>query len=432
MNNLLLSLLAIFLFLAQGAHAQQKPNIILIMADDLGYETLECNGGESYLTPNLNQLANEGVRFSRAYSMPICTPSRVQIMTGKYNFRNYTRFGLLDPEERTFAHLLKDKGYTTAVAGKWQLEGGEESPYGFGFEEYALWQVRTGDYWYRYKDPILYNNGERMKNTNGKYGPDVFTDFIMDFTKRKSEEKQPFFVYYPMCLVHDPFQPTPALANFEEYSIEGLNHEAYFDDMMAYMDDNLGRLVNHLEEIGVRDNTLIIFTGDNGTDRDVVSLMEGQVVRGGKGLPIERGTHVPLIASWPGFHQAGLLSENLVDFTDVLPTLIEAAGAKIPQDFLTDGRSFLPQLKGENKTARDWVYCDYDAKRSDTPVVRYAQEYRYKLYDDGRFYDIANDPEETMPINPFQYQGPLQRRYKKLKNVLEVYEKQKTTAKSDH
>lgn len=421
MNYLLTLLLAFTFFGYQPVFAQQ-PNIVLIMADDLGYETLECNGGSSYVTPNLNQLAGSGVRFTRAHATPLCTPSRVQIMTGKYNFRNYIRFGLLDPEERTFANLLKDAGYATAIAGKWQLDGGEESPYQFGFDEYALWQIRQGDFWYRYKDPKVYNNGTFMDENQGKYGPDVYTDFLLDFMQRKSAEEQPFFVYYPMCLVHDPFQPTPEQADFEEYTLQGLNHEAYFDDMMTYMDQIVGRIVDQLETLGIRDNTLIVFTGDNGTDQDVVSLMDGKVVRGGKGMPIERGTHVPLIASWPAYDQEGHISDNLVDFTDVLPTLMEAAAADVPEDFLTDGRSFLSQLKGDDSKAREWIFCDYDSGKPQFPVARYAQDKNYKLYGDGYFYNYEDDPEEANPINPYTLDRPLQRRYQKLKEVLTKFE----------
>ncbi len=404
--------------------AQSQPNIILIMADDLGYETLEYNGGSSYITPNLNALAGTGVRFTRAYATPLCTPSRVKIMTGKYNFRNYVRFGLLDQEERTFANLLKDAGYATAIAGKWQLDGGEESPHHFGFDEYALWQIRSGDFWYRYKDPKVYRNGNFMDNNKGKYGPDVYTDFLLDFMQRKSAEEQPFFIYYPMCLVHDPFQPTPEQANFQEYTIQGLNHEAYFDDMMTYMDKIVGRIVDQLENLGIRDNTLIIFTGDNGTDQNVVSLMDGKVVRGGKGMPIERGTHVPLIASWPTYDQEGHTSDNLVDFTDVLPTLMEAAGVGVPENFLTDGRSFLPQLKSDDTNAREWIFCDYDSGKPQFPVARYAQDYQYKLYGDGYFYDYVADPEEQVPINPYTLSRPVQARFQKLKEVLINFEEQ--------
>lgn len=418
--------LLFFNHVACFSQAQQQPNIILIMADDLGYETLECNGGASYITPHLNELAAEGVRFTRAYATPLCTPSRVQIMTGKYNFRNYIRFGLLDQQEQTFANLLKDAGYATAIAGKWQLDGGEESPYHFGFDEYALWQIRSGDFWYRYKDPKIYQNGALRKDTGGKYGPDVYTDFLLDFMQRKAEKQQPFFAYYPMCLVHDPFQPTPEQANFQEYTIQGLNHEAYFDDMMTYMDNIIGRIVKHLETLGIRDNTLIIFTGDNGTDQDVVSLMDGKIVRGGKGMPIDRGTHVPLIASWPSYDQEGLTSDNLVDFTDILPTLMEAAGTPIPESFLTDGRSFLPQLQGDDATAREWIFCDYNSGKPQFPVARYAQDYQYKLYGDGYLYDYVADPEEQQAINPNTLSSPLQERYQKLKEVLTNFEEQET------
>ena len=165
------SFLALILFcMVIQAMAQEKdfrsPNIILIMADDLGYETLGINGSDDYQTPNLDKLAKEGMNFTQTYSMPLCTPSRVQIMTGKYNFRNYIGFGLLKPEEPTFAHYLKQSGYNTFVAGKWQLYGnaGQHElaggqigtlPESAGFDEYFLWQVQAlGS---RYKDPMIRN-----------------------------------------------------------------------------------------------------------------------------------------------------------------------------------------------------------------------------------------------------------------------------------
>ena len=166
--------------------AQNSPNIILIMADDLGYETLGINGSDDYNTPNLDKLAQEGMNFTQTYAMPLCTPSRVQIMTGKYNFRNYIGFGLLDPNELTFADYLKDAGYKTFIAGKWQLYGNENQqelaggkigslPEEAGFDEYFLWQIK--ELGSRYKDPLISSNSGTQTYT-GKYGPDLFTEQV--------------------------------------------------------------------------------------------------------------------------------------------------------------------------------------------------------------------------------------------------------------
>nr|WKN34745.1 sulfatase-like hydrolase/transferase [Tunicatimonas sp. TK19036] len=404
---------------------QNTPNIILIMADDMGYEVLGSSGGTSYATPHLDQLASQGVRFTHAYAMPLCTPSRVQIMTGKYNFRNYERFGYLNPKERTFANLLQDTGYQTAIAGKWQLEGGEEAPAHFGFDKYCLWQIRSGDFWYRYKNPVIYQNGEKRKDTQGGYGPEVFTEFILNFMQQAAEEEDPFLVYYPMCLVHDPFQPTPNQDAFETYEIEGLNDTTYFRDMVSFMDQQVGRIAKQVETLGIQDNTLILFTGDNGTDRDVVSWMGSRRVPGMKGLPVDAGTHVPLIAHWAGQPGQGRVVDDLIDFTDVLPTLLEAAQVEKPADFVTDGRSFLPQITDQKGSPREWIYCDYNSGKSQFPVVHYAQDHQYKLYGDSTFYHFAQDLNEQHPLNLENLSQKEMKHYQKLKSVIKEYESQK-------
>ena len=403
------------------AETSSPPNIILIMADDLGYETLECNGGTSYQTPNLNQLATEGMRFTHAYATPLCTPSRVQIMTGQYNFRNYERFGYLNPKEKTFANFLQDAGYATAVAGKWQLEGEENGPYPFGFDAYCLWQLTRGDFWYRYKDPVIYQNGEKLDSLEGKYGPDVFTDFILDYIEKQSQQPRPFLVYYPMCLVHDPFQPTPAMESFGTYEIEGLNDTTYFRNMMGYMDRQIGKIVAKLDSLRLRENTLVIFTGDNGTDRNVVSYMGNKAIRGDKGYTTDAGTHVPLIASWKGIIPEGEISDDLVDFTDFLPTLLEVARVDIPDTFVADGHSFLPQLQGKTGDPREWIFCDYDPQWSNFTARRYAQDKQYKLYENGEFYHFTTDWQEEQPLDTLNLDEAATASYEKLKGVLENF-----------
>jgi len=202
----------------------KKPsNIILIMADDLGYEVLGCNGSTEYNTPNLDKMADSGLRFTNFHSTPLCTPSRVQLMTGKYNHRNYIGFGLLDPNEKTIAHYMKEAGYKTAVAGKWQLYGNATQqklaggrtgslPDEAGFDEWCLWQVK--DRGWRYKSPTLEVNGELIKSPK-EYGPGLFSDFITDFMGKHTDSS--FFIYYPMALVHDPFEPVPSNADYNSW-----------------------------------------------------------------------------------------------------------------------------------------------------------------------------------------------------------------------
>lgn len=368
--------LAVPRLLSGGEASKKKPNIILIMADDLGYECLCCNGSTSYKTPVLDELARTGVRFEHCYAQPLCTPSRVQIMTGKYNFRNYTVFGSLDPKETTFAHIMQNCGYATCVAGKWQLYGGAEAtgsyPDKAGFDEYCLWQVK--DRGARYANPTVLLNGKLHRDIKGKYGPDVFCDFITDFVER--HKKRPFFVYYPMVLTHAPFEPTP---DSKDWNTKGRrNNKKNFADMVAYMDKIIGRIIRKLDELGLRENTLLLFTGDNGTPRSIASKLTDRVLEGGKGLTTDAGTHVPLVASWKGTAPKGKVCGDLVDFTDFLPTLAEAVGAELPRERVVDGRSFLPQLRGEKCLPRDWVFCYYNPKMKNRkrPLKIFARDKR--------------------------------------------------------
>ncbi|MCK4959688.1 MAG: sulfatase-like hydrolase/transferase, partial [Planctomycetes bacterium] len=194
---------------------RKRPNFIVFMADDIGYESLSCYGSASYETPRLDELARGGVKFTNGHSQPLCTPSRTKIMTGRYNFRNYTNFGVFDLRERTFAHMLKAVDYDTCIVGKWQLKGGGAAgPNLAGFDEYHLWHMEDviSPKGSRFADPLIIRNGEVLDEiTNqGKYGPDMHTDYAVDFIDRHKEaDANPFFIYYPMALVHNPFEPTP-------------------------------------------------------------------------------------------------------------------------------------------------------------------------------------------------------------------------------
>lgn len=387
---------------ALSAHEAKRPNVVLIMADDMGYECVGANGSTFYKTPNLDRLAAGGMRFVHAYSQPICTPSRVEIMTGRYNARNYVRFGYLHPAEITFGNVMRAAGYQTGIAGKWQLKGGFEGPRKFGFDDYCLWYLTRRPP--RYANPGLEINGREF-DFPGKYGPDLVSDHLVKFIQANRD--RPFFAYYPMLLPHWPFQPTPDSKDWDPTETRPWPRSKWdrphFRDMVAYADKMVGKIDRALKEAGVRENTLLIFTCDNGTYRSITSPFKGRLVRGGKGTTPNAGTHVPLIASWPGTIKPGQVSSELIDFSDLLPTLAEIGGAELPGDRAIDGRSFLPQLKGEPGNPRDWVFCWYerDGKR-DGNVKRYARNQTYKLYHDGRFYDVPADELEKNNLKPDQ------------------------------
>ena len=369
-----LTILAGLLLGAITAQANDQPNIILIMADDMGYEALSSNGSESCKSPNLDKLAAKGVRFTNCFSNPICTPSRVKLMTGQYNVRNYVKFGWLDREQTTFAHQLKAAGYATAIAGKWQLGRDKDSPQHFGFEQSCLWQhTRSGrsnedgkNIDRRFVNPQLEFNGVEKDFTNGEYGPQVCTDFICDFIDKN--KKKPFLVYYPMILTHCPFDPTPDSTDWDPkrlgsttYKGDRNDPQRHFRDMVAYADKAVGQIVSQLGKSGVRDNTLIIFTGDNGTDTPIVTPWNGKKVVGGKGTMSDTGTRVPLIVNWPaGIRKAGRVVDDLVEFTDVFPTICEVTTAKLPKNHPGDGASIVPVLRNQaGARKKDWVYIWY-------------------------------------------------------------------------
>jgi len=225
-RKLFLPLLAALLAPLAALHAADtlpmRPNIILIMADDFGYECVTANGGQSYRTPTLDRLAAGGMRFEQCHVQPLCTPTRVQLMTGLYNVRNYVNFGTLPRSQTTFANLLKKAGYVTGICGKWQLGQETDAPRHFGFDESCLWQHARRPP--RYANPGLEHNGKELNFTKGEYGPTLVNDFALDFITRHKAE--PFFLYYPMILTHDPFQPTPDSADWDPRALgEKVNND---------------------------------------------------------------------------------------------------------------------------------------------------------------------------------------------------------------
>ena len=412
--------------------ANKKPNIVLIISDDLGYEVIGANGGTSYETPRLDEMAQDGMRFENAHVMPLCTPTRTALMTGKYNFRNYIGFGLLRPDEVTFGHLLSDAGYNTCISGKWQLYSynpPDQQPEmrskgqlieDAGFDEFCVWHAHhTEEKGSRYKDPIIYQNGEFRDDTKGKYGEDIFCDYIIDYIGRKKDDDAPFFVYWPMAATHKPHEPTPDSPEWDEFDppankslgaktwaeLEDGSWEddpRFYKDMVEYHDKVIGRLIDYLDEQGLREDTLVIYVGDNGTPTDVCSMMhDHNEICGGKGKTNDRGTHVPLICDMPGTIPSGSVQADLVESTDFLPTIFEAAGLEFPEGYLVDGRSFYPQLTGAKGNPRDWIFFHFEPMnaRNDIGQIRFVRDHEWKLYETGELYDLIDDLDEESPVH---------------------------------
>ncbi len=378
---------------------------MLILADDVGVEAFGCYGGTGYETPRIDALAAGGMRFTQCHSQPLCTPSRVKLMTGRSNARNYVAFGVLDPSQRTFGHALADAGYDTAVIGKWQLRGTElygpprqdagAMPEDAGFARHCLWQVRTLGH--RYWRPTLTTDGVTAELAAAHYGPDRFAAYAEQFIRETTE--RPFLLYWPMALVHSPFVAAPRDgAPPPDAEDRGPEH---FASMVAKLDALVGAIADILRETGHAENTLLLFTSDNGTHRKIDSQTAAGTVSGGKGSTTDRGTHVPFIAYWPGVIEAGSECDQLIDFADVLPTLLEVSGADWPDEIALDGESLVPLLRGGPVDAgrvRAFHYWPRPLSRPEETAIRFARSARYKLYDDGRLFDMREDPDEQAPL----------------------------------
>lgn len=403
---------------AAFAAPAKRPNILLILADDLGYECLSCYGSTSYKTPNLDKLAAEGTRFRYAFAQPLCTPTRMQLMTGKYNFRNWQAFGIMDPKERTFGHLFQENGYRTAIAGKWQFWSYDPAEFDVtwrgkgkkiedaGFDEHCVWHAgHTEDKGSRYGDPTVYTNGKLETNLKGKFGDDLFADFLLQFVKKP--DPKPWLAYWPLALTHNPFVPTPDTPEFAGPDRLKANNR-YFKDMVEYMDKVIGRVVAQVPE-----DTLILFYSDNGTHWDIVSQLNGKPYKGDKGNPTEAGTRVPLIARWKGVTPAGKVNDDLIDSTDFLPTMAAAANIQTKTMGRLDGVTFLPQLQGRIGTPRPWMYSWYDPRPGHDKerwkrTQRYAFDKEWKLYDNGKLVNWAKDPLETKAVQNAEAKTRLQ------------------------
>ena len=329
-------------------------------------------------------------------------------MTGQYNFRNYTKFGELNLSQPTFARMVRSAGYSTAIAGKWQLSAGNlNGPHEAGFDEYCLWHFSKGapggkpldpvfkNKGSRYKSPQLFKNGEVVPDLEDKYGPDIVSDYICDFIERKKDD--PFLVYYPMILVHSPFEPTPDSVDWDGKN-KSRNARMHFREMVHYMDKVIGKIVAKLEATGLRENTLLMVTGDNGTNTSITSPFPGRgEIKGGKGQMTDAGNRVALVVNWPGQIRSGAVVNSPIDFADVMPTVAEVTGTELPKG--SDGQSFLPLLKGDDSAARGWVFMSYSRNGlSSAPFRCFVRDEQWKLYADGSLFHVPEDWLERSPV----------------------------------
>lgn len=379
MKPLLFTVCALAILVGDSfAAGPTRPNILFILSDDYGLDGVGCYGSDRFKgkTPNLDALAASGIRFTHCYAMPLCGPSRCTINTGRYGFRTggTTNQSARQPsfrDEPSIARTLKQAGYVTGMAGKWRQMSG--TPGEWGFDEWLTDPTAGGWYWKR----SYTKNGQLVETQQEVYCPDACLDFTLEFLRRHRD--QPFYFYFPTHLVHGPILRTP--------DSKGKGKADYYEDNVAYLDKQVGQLVAELDKLDLKEKTLIVFTGDNGTARFGVarSSINGRKINGMKGTLLEGGSRVPLIASWKGTIPAGKVLNDLVDFSDFFATFAELAGAKMPAGVTFDSRSFARQLRGEKGTPRDWVFVQLGARW-------YVREPGFKLTQNGELYDMKDAP----------------------------------------
>ncbi|HEU5119302.1 MAG TPA: sulfatase [Isosphaeraceae bacterium] len=356
-----------------------RPNLVFILADDLGWTDLGCFGSGYYKTPNIDRLARQGRKFTDAYSCgPNCQPTRAALMSGQYGPRTgiYTvgstrRFDTherplvpvqnvttLDPGITTVAESLKKAGYATGMFGKWHLgEDAEHHPSAQGFDEAIVSMGRHFDF----------KTNPKVEVDKNAYLADFLTDQSVDFLKRHKSEK--FFLYLPHFAVHSPFEAKKdEIAKFQGQPPAGGHHDPTYAAMIASLDQSVGRVLETLDNLGLADNTVVIFSSDNGGVGGYKALglprngiTDNAPLRGGKGMLYEGGIRVPFIARWPGHIPSGTTCDEPILSVDLYPTLVDLAGGSMPKNQAADGQSLVPCLTtaGECDLPRDALYWHF-------------------------------------------------------------------------
>ncbi len=364
---------------------QKKPNIIFILADDLGIGDVGCYGADNYKTPNIDKLASQGIRFTNAFTAPLCGPSRATILTGRHLFRtgatNQDATGEMKPSVETFMPAyLKQAGYVSTAIGKWgQLP---LEPSDWGFDDYLKFKG-SGVYWNTQEKGKTYLvNGVETKLNDKEYLPDVMHKKLVEFMTQNQDK--PFYAYYSLSHVHNEILPTP------DSKPDSKN---IYADNISYMDKLVGELRTELDRLKLSDNTILVFFGDNGTagGKADAATIGGRRLIGQKGSMEEGGSIEPLIVYWPGITPNGKVSSELISAVDFVPTFAEIAGAQLPKDKILDGQSFNAQLHGEKGNPRTSIFVQLANNY-------YVRSTDYKLNQAGELFDMSKAPFEEILI----------------------------------
>jgi len=424
-------ILALILALCSCSQVLEKPNILLIVVDDLGYSDLHCYGNELVETPNIDLLATEGVRFTQAYaSCTVCSPTRASLMTGKnpvavnitdwipgnQYFRgpqSHEKFTVppinheLRLEELTIAEILSEAGYVSASIGKWHLGGEGYLPTDQGFDLNVAGYSKGSppSYYYPYtresRDDII----TPLKLTGDSlYLTDRLTNEAIRFMSEEREE--PFFLYLPFYNVHTPLEGRPDLLKKYEAKLlahqnDSIQRNPHFLAMTEAVDENVGRIMTFLEEQELDQNTLVIFTSDNGglyrQKGNFIRESWNYPLREGKGTLYEGGLRIPAMARWPGKIASGQESEEIIISTDLFPTILEVAGSSI--DYKIEGVSLLRHLISGDPVDRETLYWHYPHYHLGMPggVIREGEFKLIEYFENGELelYNLAEDLSET-------------------------------------
>ncbi|MCP4171913.1 MAG: arylsulfatase [Fuerstiella sp.] len=418
-----------------ASFAADEPNVIYILADDLGYGDLSCYGQTKLETPNIDRLSSEGLRFTGHYSgNTVCSPSRAVLMTGQHSGHCYLRGNLsgevgadLDPEMTVLPEVFKAAGYATGAFGKWGLGhtnvAGNQNPLTHGFDEFYGWKSQGIAHTYFPTSAI--SNGEEMTLEPGTFIHDLVIGQALDFIRQNAESKTPFFCYIPTAVPHAAMHAPKELhekwrqafpefddkigkykAGPDEPCPDVKNPIAGFAAMMENLDNEIGEILALLKSLDIDDNTLVMFSSDNGAHKegghDPAFWNSTGGLRGHKRDMHEGGIRAPMLARWPGIIKPGQTTDHLSSFQDVLPTMAELIGQPVPKQ--NDGISFLTTLRGEagNQQTHDYLYWEFCKGPEQKVFSQAVRQGHWKAYrENGKATEIFNledDPFETIDL----------------------------------
>ena len=401
---------------ARSSSAERKPNILMILADDLGCGDLSSYGATDLQTPNIDKLVASGIRFDKFYAnCPVCSPTRAALLTGRYPdlvgvpgvIRTHVanNWGYLDPRAVLLPQLLKPAGYHTAIVGKWHLGlSSPNKPNERGFDHFhGFLGDMMDDYYSHRRHGFNYMRLDEKDIDPEGHATDLFTQWSIDYIGQRAKSKQPFFLYLAYNAPHAPIQPPEDwLARVKKRQKNIADSRARLVALIEHLDDGIGKVLMVLKETGLSGNTLVVFTSDNGGQISVGA--NNGPLRAGKGDMYEGGIRVPACAAWPGKIEPGSKSDRVALTMDLFPTICDAAGAKIEHKI--DGTSVLPTLIGESQPSEDrflfWVRREggnYGGR------AYYAARYGdFKLLQNTPFeplllYNLKDDPQEKTPLD---------------------------------